>query len=53
MKMYGGVEVYSTILDLSNRWRLVVSFKAQPLYPWGKSPWYPLERRLGGSQTRS
>jgi len=25
----------------------VVSFTPQSLYPQGKSPWYPLERRLG------
>jgi hypothetical protein len=23
----------------------------RPLYPWGKSPWYPLDRRLGGPQS--
>jgi hypothetical protein len=26
---------------------------AQPLYPQGKSPWYPLDRRLDGPQSRS
>jgi hypothetical protein len=25
----------------------------RPLYPQGKSPWYPLDRRLGGPQSRS
>jgi hypothetical protein len=39
--------------DLGTRWRWVVSFMSQPLYPQGKSPWYSLDRRLGGSQTRS
>jgi len=24
-----------------------------PLYPQGKSPWYPLDRRLGEPQSRS
>jgi hypothetical protein len=24
-----------------------------PLFAWGKSPWYPLDRRLGGPQNRS
>jgi hypothetical protein len=44
----------STILDLGTRWRLVVSFKPRPLlYPRGKSPLYPLDRRLGGPQSRS
>jgi hypothetical protein len=40
------------ILDLGTRWRRVVSFTSQPLYPQGKSPWYPLVRRLGGPQNR-
>jgi hypothetical protein len=30
----------------------VVSFIPRPLYPRGKSPWYPLDRRLGGTQNR-
>jgi hypothetical protein len=29
------------ILDLGTRW----------IYPWGKSPGYPLDRRLGRSQS--
>jgi hypothetical protein len=29
----------------------VVSFTLRPLYPQGKSPWYPLDRRLGGPQS--
>jgi hypothetical protein len=31
----------------------VVSFTPRPLYPQGKSSWYPLGRRLGGPQSRS
>jgi hypothetical protein len=31
----------------------VVSFTLRPLYSQGKSPWYPLDRRLGGPQSRS
>jgi hypothetical protein len=31
----------------------VVSFMRRPLYPQGKSPWYPLDRRFGGPQSRS
>jgi hypothetical protein len=38
----------STVLDLGTRQRRVVSFTPRPLYPWGKSPRYPLGRRLGG-----
>jgi hypothetical protein len=29
------------------RWRRVVGFIPRPLYPQGKSPWYPMDRRLG------
>jgi hypothetical protein len=39
------------ILDLGTRWRWVVSFMPWPLYPQGKSTWYPLDRRLGGPQS--
>jgi hypothetical protein len=41
------------IFDFSTRWRRVVSFTPRPLYPQGKSPWYPLDRRLRGPQSRS
>jgi len=30
----------------------VVSFTPLPLYSQGKSPWYPLDRRLSGPQSR-
>jgi hypothetical protein len=43
----------STVLDLSTRWRWVVSFTPQLLYPLGKSPWYPSDRRVGDPQSRS
>jgi hypothetical protein len=43
----------STILYLGTRWRLLVSFTPLPLYPRGKSPRYPLDRRLGGPQSLS
>jgi hypothetical protein len=43
----------SNILDLGTRWRRVVSFTPRPLYPRGKSRQYLLDRRLGGSQSRS
>jgi hypothetical protein len=36
-----------TNLDLGIRQRWVVSFTSRPLYPRGKSPQYPLDRRLG------
>jgi hypothetical protein len=31
----------------------VVRFTHLPLYPHRKSPWYPLDKRLGGPQLRS
>jgi hypothetical protein len=30
-----------------------MSFTPRPLYPQGKSPWYPLDRRLGEPQSHS
>jgi hypothetical protein len=47
----GGIAPH--IIDLSTRWRCVVSFMPWPLHPQGKSPWYPLDRRLCGPQNRS
>jgi hypothetical protein len=35
------------------RWSWVVGFTPLPLYHQGKSPWHPLDRRLGGPQSRS
>jgi hypothetical protein len=44
------VKVYlHAFFDLGTRW-WVVSFTPRPLYPQGKSPWLPLDRRLGGPQ---
>jgi hypothetical protein len=36
-----------SFLDLGISWRWVVGFTFLQLYPWGKSPLYPLDRRLG------
>jgi hypothetical protein len=50
----GGVDVkLHAFFDLGTRWRWVVSFRPRPLYHQGKSPCYPLDRRLGGLQSRS
>ena len=43
----------SLILNLGTRQRRVVNFTAQLLYPWGRSPWYPLKSRVGGPQNQS
>jgi hypothetical protein len=54
MKTYwGSGGIVPRILDLETRWGRVISFTARPLYPQGKSPRYPLDRRLGGPQSRS
>jgi hypothetical protein len=50
--MYWGGEVYlhaflSSVLDGG------ISFTTLLVYPQGKSPWYPLDRRLGGPHSRS
>jgi hypothetical protein len=51
MKTYGGsVCIDPHFLDLGISWRWVVSFTPLPLYPRGKSPQHPLDRRLGGPQ---
>jgi hypothetical protein len=41
------------IFDLGTRCRWVVSFTPRLLYPQGKSPRYPLDRRLYGPQSHS
>jgi hypothetical protein len=54
MKAYwGSGGITPCILDFDNRRRRVVSFTRRPLYTQGKSPWYPLDRKLGGPQSRS
>jgi hypothetical protein len=40
-------------VDLGTKWRWVVTFTPRPLYPQRNSPWYPLDRSLGGPQSRS
>jgi hypothetical protein len=43
----------STILNLGTKWRWVVRFTPRPLYSRGNSPWYPLDKKLIGPQSRS
>jgi hypothetical protein len=42
----GGGGIAPCILDLGIRWNSVVSFMTWLLYAQGKSPWYPMDRRL-------
>jgi hypothetical protein len=54
MKAYwGSGGIVPCILYAGTRWNWVVSFTPRPLYPKGKSPWYPLDRRLDGPQSHS
>jgi hypothetical protein len=54
MKTYwGSGGIAPRIPDLGTTWRAVVNFTPRPLYLQGKNPWYPLDRRLGGPQSRS
>jgi hypothetical protein len=54
MKLYGvSGSIAPLFLDLGTRRWSVVSFTLRPLYPQGRSPSYPLERRLGWLQILS
>jgi hypothetical protein len=48
----GSEGIAPCILNPGTDWRWVVSFTPWLLYPWRKSPRYPLGRRLGGHQNR-
>jgi hypothetical protein len=51
--MWGSGCTDTYFLDLGTSWRLVFSCRHRPFCHRGKSPRYPLDRRLGGLQTRS
>jgi hypothetical protein len=54
MKAYGGSGCTNLhFLDLGTSWRRVVRIMPRPFYRRGKRPQYPLDRRLGGPQSRS
>jgi hypothetical protein len=50
MKTFGGVEVYSTILDLGTRWGEWSASRPGRFTPGKRVPRYPLDRRVGGPQ---
>lgn len=45
---YSGVIAH--IHNLDTRWRCMIDFIPQLLYPQGRSPWYQLNRRVDGPQ---
>jgi hypothetical protein len=51
--VWGSVCIDPHFLDLGTSWRWVVSFTLRSLCARRKGPWYPLDRRLGGPQSRS
>jgi hypothetical protein len=51
MKAYGGVDDIFLISALVGGERS--DSRPGQVYPWGKSPLYPSDRRLGGPQSRS
>jgi hypothetical protein len=53
VKTYGEWRYRSTTLTLCTRWMSVASFTPRPVYPRGESSRNPLDRRLGGPQSRS
>jgi hypothetical protein len=53
VKLSQGEWIYRFTLSWPRHYLWVISFTPLPLYPRGKSPRYPLDRRLGGPQSRS
>jgi hypothetical protein len=56
MEAHGGERRYSSYSYLTSaldggEWS--ASHPSRALYPQGKDPWYPLDRRLGGPQSQS
>jgi len=47
MKTYlGSGGIVPPIIDLSTRWKWMVSFKLRPLHPHGESPWWPYVHKI-------
>jgi hypothetical protein len=53
MKIYENWRYSPTIIDLGTRWSWVVRFTFQSHYSRENHPRYPLDRGLGGFQSRS
>jgi hypothetical protein len=43
----------SIVLNLGSRWKWMISFTPLPNCSRGNSPWYPLDRWLGGTESQS
>jgi hypothetical protein len=53
MKMYlASWGITPHILNLGTRWKWMVSFTPRPSYPRRWISWYPVDRRLGATQSR-
>jgi len=52
MKAYWGSGCIAPRIDLGTVCRRVVTLTPRPLYPQGKRPWYGLNKRVGGPQSR-
>jgi hypothetical protein len=50
--LLGSGRIAPRILSLGTWWMRVVSLTPRPLHPQGENLWYPLDRRLGGTQSR-
>jgi hypothetical protein len=50
---YEGVDIDLYFHILGSSWRVMVGFTLLPLYPRGKNPQYPLDRRFAVPQSRS
>ena len=46
----GGRSIPPLILNVSTKWRSVLNFTLQPLYPRRKNPQYSLNGKVGGPQ---
>jgi hypothetical protein len=51
--MWGSEGIASLILYFDTRWSQVFSPMPWLHYVWGKSPYYPLNRKLGAAQSQS
>jgi hypothetical protein len=51
IKLYGGSGSLAPLFLALGGGEWSINFTPWPLYPQGKSPWYPLDRKPGGPQS--